>query len=361
MTFATDARRVRDHGLPYSHRRTALRCAVGRHMPLGFTATWRYITGAAGPVMYRRDEALLRALDILETSRAARLREMEAFAARRRSEKQRGYGVRHDEQRYRFGFRWYGPDSHEAMYQTVETLWAEHKAQPFPGGSHALITDALMADTYTAGCVHSYLHSGGRLTGGTRAILRRCVADLHRGPFGGPESFQYFRRLAKMADLVLHDALPLIRRGWVGDAAAVRDVFLSATAGKPYLREAEPDAGSPGWIEGFLACGSSHELWVAELRGRIVAFATLSIDQLGHLFVTPGLQRQGIGTDLIVHAKRVRPGGLRLHAFQRDTDACRFYERHGFTVSGLDDESGEPELTYSWQQSGGGCGSRMDQ
>ncbi|GAA0411544.1 histone acetyltransferase [Acrocarpospora corrugata] len=142
---------------------------------------------------------------------------------------------------------------------------------------------------------------------------------------------------------------PQIRRGWLDDAAAVRGVFLAATADMPYLRDTEPDAGTPEWISGFLACGYSHELWVTELRGQIVAFATLSIDQLGHLFVTPGFQRQGIGTDLIVHAQRARPEGLRLHTFQRNAGACRFYERHGFTVSELDDEPGEPDVTYSWR------------
>ncbi|GAA0989822.1 hypothetical protein GCM10009555_074470 [Acrocarpospora macrocephala] len=348
MSFATYARRVRNRDLPYNHRHTALRCAVGRHMPLGFTATWQYITDAAGPV--RRDEAaLLRALDILETSRAARLREIAAFAARRRAEKQRGYGVRHDEQRYRFGPRWYGPDAHEAMYQTVQTLWAEHIALPFP----EMPNDALIVDTHSAGCILSYLRSGGQVTGDDQAVLRGYVASLHRrlsGDLEDMETVRYFLRLAKMADLVLHDALPLIRRGSVDDAAAVREVFLSATADKPYLRDTEPDAGSPGGISGFLSCGYSHELWVAELRGQIVAFATLSIDQLGHLFVTPSLQRRGIGTDLIAHAKRARPEELRLHTFQRNTDACRFYERRGFTVSGFDDEPGEPDVTYSWQR-----------
>ncbi|WP_344316232.1 GNAT family N-acetyltransferase [Acrocarpospora pleiomorpha] len=260
--------------------------------------------------------------------------------------------MRRDEQRYRFGPRWYGADAHEAMYQTVQSLWAEHTALPFPEMPNHDKTDALIADSYTAGCIWSYLRSGGQATGDNRAVLRRCVASLHRRPFGGiedMETFRYFLGLTKMADLVLHDALPLIRRGSVDDAAAVREVFLSATDDKPYLRDTEPDAGNPEWINGFLACGYSHELWVAELRGRIVAFATLSIDQLGHLFVMSGLQGHGIGTDLIVHAKRARPEGLRLHTFQRNTGACRFYERHGFTVSGFDDEPGEPDVTYSWQ------------
>ncbi|GIH25047.1 hypothetical protein Aph01nite_33570 [Acrocarpospora phusangensis] len=323
MSFATHARRVRDHTLPYGLRRMALRGAVERHMPLGFTATWQYITGSV---------PLPQALEVLESSRAAWLREMAAFATRRRAQKQRGYGLRSDEHRYRSGFRWYGPDAHEAMYQTVQSLWTS-RPRPY--------VDALAADI--SDCIRKYLLSGGQLTGDTRSVLRKCVAGVHQLPAVEP-----YRQLAKMAELVLHDALPLIRRGWAGDAVEVREVYLAATAAKPYLRKTEPDAGTSEWIDGFLACGRSHELWVAELRGRIVGFATLSPDQLGHLFVTPALRRQGIGTDLIVRAKRARPEGLRLHTFQRNTEACRFYERHGFTVSGFDDEPGEPDVTYTW-------------
>lgn len=70
MSFGTYARRVRDSGLPYGARYRALRCAATRYMPLGFHATWAFITGKAGNV--RADEAaLLRALEVLEDSRHA--------------------------------------------------------------------------------------------------------------------------------------------------------------------------------------------------------------------------------------------------------------------------------------------------
>ncbi|AWS41653.1 hypothetical protein [Streptosporangium sp. 'caverna'] len=87
MSFGTYARRVRDQALPYGRRYTSLRCAVGHYKPLGFNATWNHITSRAGQV--RTDEAaLLRALDILETSREARLAEMAAFALRRKAERE---------------------------------------------------------------------------------------------------------------------------------------------------------------------------------------------------------------------------------------------------------------------------------
>lgn len=92
MGFGTYARRVRDERLPLSRRHTALRCAVGDHCPLGFNATWAYLAATACPAPdLRRDPAaLLRALDVLEESRAVHLEAVDDFAARRRMEKAEG-------------------------------------------------------------------------------------------------------------------------------------------------------------------------------------------------------------------------------------------------------------------------------
>ncbi|MBA9005354.1 hypothetical protein [Thermomonospora cellulosilytica] len=50
---------MRDRALPYGRRYTSLRCAVGCYRPLGFNATWSYLSTAGA---LRSDEkALLRA------------------------------------------------------------------------------------------------------------------------------------------------------------------------------------------------------------------------------------------------------------------------------------------------------------
>ncbi|MFD2356156.1 hypothetical protein ACFSTC_53115 [Nonomuraea ferruginea] len=85
MGFGTYARRVRDRDLPFGRRFRALRAAVSCYHPIGFNATWSYLTTAGN---LRRDElALIRALDMLELSRNAWLAEIDAFADRRRLEK----------------------------------------------------------------------------------------------------------------------------------------------------------------------------------------------------------------------------------------------------------------------------------
>ncbi|MFG2838758.1 hypothetical protein ACGFYE_27600 [Streptomyces zaomyceticus] len=92
MSFGTYARRVRDEGTPAARRHVALRCAVSEYCPLGFHATWAYVSATAlpSPDLRRDSTALLRALDILETSRAVRIAEGASFAARRRAEKAAG-------------------------------------------------------------------------------------------------------------------------------------------------------------------------------------------------------------------------------------------------------------------------------
>ncbi|MCX5228292.1 hypothetical protein [Streptomyces sp. NBC_00233] len=92
MSFGTYARRVRDEQAAPARRYRALRCAVAEYGPLGFHATWAYLAATAVPAPdLRRDTAaLLRALDILEASRRARIEEIAVFAARRRVEKAAG-------------------------------------------------------------------------------------------------------------------------------------------------------------------------------------------------------------------------------------------------------------------------------
>ncbi|WP_344471093.1 hypothetical protein [Nonomuraea monospora] len=89
MSFGGYARKVRDPGLPYRHRISALRSCVQLYRPLGFHATLSYLESKAG--RFRSDEAaLLRALDIIEASCAVLQAEVDAYAVRRREAKRQG-------------------------------------------------------------------------------------------------------------------------------------------------------------------------------------------------------------------------------------------------------------------------------
>ncbi|MEV4325976.1 hypothetical protein AB0J37_27430 [Microbispora rosea] len=119
---------MRDRTLPHRYRYLALRRAAGHHMPLGPHATWDYITGRAGDV--RHDEgALVHVLDVLEAGRDARHAELAEFARRRSADKRERHSrtVTVEESRYRHGWRWPGPDAHDA---TLHTVTAEHRRPP---------------------------------------------------------------------------------------------------------------------------------------------------------------------------------------------------------------------------------------
>lgn len=90
MSYAVQARRVRDESLPYGRRVSSLCSCVQMYRPIGFTATLSFLAEElAGP--YDRDEAaLLRALDALTASRTHWLADVHKYADRRASEKREG-------------------------------------------------------------------------------------------------------------------------------------------------------------------------------------------------------------------------------------------------------------------------------
>ena len=80
----------------------------------------------------------------------------------------------------------------------------------------------------------------------------------------------------------------------------------------------------------------------------IIAFREGWIDQL---YVVPSSQGRGIGTVLLGIARSRFPF-LSLWTFQRNANARRFYERHGFTLAEETDGSAnaekEPDALYVW-------------
>src|SRR5208282_2743937 len=140
-----------------------------------------------------------------------------------------------------------------------------------------------------------------------------------------------------------------LRRATTADAAEVATVYIASRRGAAaYL----PTVGTDAEIAAFVIdkMVPERETWVAQAGGRIVAVMVLDGDMVDQFYVSPGDQRRGVGDAMLAQAKRMRPGGLRLFAFQRNTPARRFYEARGFIAryftDGATNMEREPDVFY---------------
>ena len=147
----------------------------------------------------------------------------------------------------------------------------------------------------------------------------------------------------------------MIRRMAPEDADAVAETFVASTE---TLLAFLPEVHSREEHRRFITenVPRDHEIWVAHENGRIVGFAAVGADTLGHLYVHPDHQGRGHGTDLLDKTKELRPGGFTLWTFPANERACRFYERHGMRAvefgDGSGNEEGVPDVRYEWRPGG---------
>ena len=148
---------------------------------------------------------------------------------------------------------------------------------------------------------------------------------------------------------------PAIRRGGAHDARAAADLYLRARAAALHAGSIPAGVHDDDDVRGYFA---SHivkacELWVAEQDGALAGILVLDGAVVDQLYVEPGLTGRGIGSALLAVAKRERPQGLALWAFQSNTGARRFYERHGFIevrrTDGRDNEERAPDVLYAYR------------
>ena len=143
----------------------------------------------------------------------------------------------------------------------------------------------------------------------------------------------------------------MIRRAGPEDADAVAEVFTRSFGTLTFLPKLHTPEEDRGFIRNVVF--AQHEVWVAENGGRIVGFASVSDDELEHLYVDPSAHGRGIGALLLAQAKKRRPHGFRFWVFQENVGARRFYERHGCRVveltDGRDNEAKEPDARYEWR------------
>lgn len=146
------------------------------------------------------------------------------------------------------------------------------------------------------------------------------------------------------------------RRAVVADAPSVADVYLaSRRTFLPFAPLAHAEADVRRWIARELI--PSGCVTVAVVGGEIAGLMALSRDAergwIDQLYLAPESVARGIGTRLLERAKRELGGPIRLHTFQANAGARRFYERHGFRAlafgDGSTNEEGCPDALYEWR------------
>ena len=118
----------------------------------------------------------------------------------------------------------------------------------------------------------------------------------------------------------------------------------------PHIQHPQP---YPAWKTRFRDdFAGGGDIWVVEVESSLAGFVVVICEEqyLAQLFVDSAYQNRGIGSSLIKKAKEICPQGLKLQTLQQNTNACRFYEKHGFKAGKLSINkiNGQPNIEYQW-------------
>jgi ribosomal protein S18 acetylase RimI-like enzyme len=118
-----------------------------------------------------------------------------------------------------------------------------------------------------------------------------------------------------------------IRQAAKDDYRRVAELHVLARYDMAYLPRVYSFASIEKWMRETVFL--RQQVWVAEVDGSIVGYASLHDSFLTDLYVHPSYQRDGIGTALVTEVKESAPGGFNFWVFEANQDAIRFYKRHG--------------------------------
>ena len=147
-----------------------------------------------------------------------------------------------------------------------------------------------------------------------------------------------------------------LRKATQADAEEIATVYLISRKKLPYAPLVHSDVEILHWIKETLI--PTNQVTVVEKNGMIIGMMALSkIQEIGwidQLYLLPKSTGLGIGAMLLNLAKDTLGSPIRLHTFQENIQARRFYERHGFCIIALSDGSNNeercPDILYEWRE-----------
>ena len=114
---------------------------------------------------------------------------------------------------------------------------------------------------------------------------------------------------------------------------------------------------TPNSIDDHLRYFDEHVLTETSVQlalreGELVGFGAFTPESVMQLYVHVSHLGQGIGTRLLDDAKAASSGRLWLYTFVTNTNAQRFYERHGFEIveRGFEPVMQLGDLRYEWRR-----------
>jgi ribosomal protein S18 acetylase RimI-like enzyme len=139
----------------------------------------------------------------------------------------------------------------------------------------------------------------------------------------------------------------ILRPGTLDDADAIARIMRAALASFDWMPMLHTPDEDRAFIRGR---GLANQVvTVAEVDGKPVGFIAVEGEWVEQLYLDPAWTDRGIGTMLLSTATASLPV-VRLHCFQANSGARRFYERHGFRAEAFRDgsanEEGLPDIRY---------------
>ncbi len=140
----------------------------------------------------------------------------------------------------------------------------------------------------------------------------------------------------------------MIREVQEAEISRVADIWLDTNLKTHYFIPAQYWESNFYLVKKML---SQAEVYVYENGQKIQGFIGLSDEYIQGIFVSDGMQSQGVGKFLLDFIKE-RKAELYLNVYQKNTRAIHFYQREGFEIQseGLDEATGEKDYVMVWQQ-----------